>query len=220
MNQNNTNNIAVEIYRQETGDKTIGQYSYKNVSFSKYLTMLDGRNLENANSTKANSVTTLTTFKFIADPKKEGALDNPDNYETTFSHPSNKGDIKFRILPNGYISLDLIFYLATDPELRLFANRLNVFGDDYTNFIKSVDEGNMNDIPYAMFNIQGEAFLGDSYLSLRNPIFWALTSEIAGDSNNNVLRIIFKLDDVEVIPIEANELEGLIDDIAYNKRNM
>lgn len=213
------NNIAMEIYRQETGDMSKGQYSCENVSFTKYLKLLEGRATDTTHSTKANSTVMLTTFKFIADPKEEGAMDNPDNYETVFSHATNKGEVKFRLLPNGFVIFDMIFYLGTDPELRLFANRLNAFGDDYTKFLESVDNGDMDDIPYAMISVQGDEFLGDSYLSLRNPVFWALTSEIAGDTNNNVLRVVFKLDDVEVIPIGADELDGIVDDIAYIKRN-
>lgn len=177
-----------------------------------YLRLLPGRSLNKGNA--ATTTTVLSIVDFFGNPTDSSQLENPVFYRENLSRSTSKPEVVVSLLPNGFVSVDLIFISASDPELKLFYKELETFKVNYTDSMKE----DIGCIPIAEFAFMPDTQLGLSYLSLSNPIFFCIMPQNIGDVSNNVLRILFMAKDMDIIELDSKDREGILEETAYSKR--
>ena len=106
-----------------------------------------------------------------------------------------------------YIELILTFPNAADTNLKLLSINMDKYG-------KVMDELKPNSSEYPFFSlvILPVLGLGAYYMSMNNPLFWALTTEKLG-AEINQMKMLFHCDDVEFYEtdeIDISEIQAAI----------
>lgn len=212
-----------ELTKTELDDFENNPVSLDDITFGQYFEYLKGRY---PGSSRSKSTVQLVLFKYFGDLEDENEIFNTDNYDIDFDLSTNAADVNLSFAPGirngsgesteGEISvmLDLVFNTATTPELASFNNKIEYFIEKYGEYAANEK---ITDIPQININIMADCFVGMHYLTLKNPVFYALTSQNVG-MMPNVLRMIFNYSDIEINEIEESELEGLSEEIAYLER--
>lgn len=146
---------------------------------------------------KCTMISELLSFK----GKTKEDFDKEDFYEEISKRTIRKPEYMF--YPCGdFVQVVLKFKSALDPELKLLWSQLEEYGR--LNVQKEIEE---NGMPVFSMNIMPDEYIGKYMITLNGPGFWFLQPEVFGTQILNVLKIVFPIDNVNIVKLEDIDLD-------------
>lgn len=199
---NNVNN-SVEIREKHSMDMTLDEY----VSYA------IGRDSERA---MAPNSTVLSTFLMFSGNPNSDDIDDENLFRVESQRQITTGAVDIHFLPNGFTNLDICFPTGTSPELTVFIEQLKNYYSTANSFFMAE---NPKEVPLFQIAIMPLEFVGESYMIFENPIMYALTTEKPGETSAlNIIRLIFRSDDISLIPVSDADASEALEEIAYVNR--
>lgn len=199
------------IYTQK--EEQVREKLSTEMTFEEYLSYAKGRDIERS---MAPNSTILTTHLMFSGKLNSDDINNENLFRVASQRQITTGAIDVHFLPNGYANLDICFPTSTSPELTVFLEQLKDF---YLSANSYCLEENTKELPMLQIAIMPLEFVGESYIVFENPIMHALTAEKPAESSSlNIIRLIFKHDDISVIPVSDADANEALEEIAYVNR--
>jgi hypothetical protein len=139
-----------------------------------------------------------------------GNIENPDNIEIVEETSRHTVQAEFSLSArDAFASVDLTWSSALDPDLRLFWNHLEQYGRK----LDSVqDFSNPDEVkPIMYFTILSVDYMEKGYLTIINPLFWALIPEYVGGEACNKIRMFVSLENFAFTKMDEQEMQEIID---------
>ena len=132
--------------------------------------------------------------------KTKEDMSKEEMYEEINSRNIRNAEIK--ISPRkSIVQIDFKFKTALDPELRLFWNQLEEYGDLITDSMDSDKQ------PVCLINFMPDRYIGRFVLTAINPIYWTLQPEVVGIDTLNIIRVIFPALNFEISEFEEDDVD-------------
>lgn len=222
FNLEKNENLFFEKEEKNESDEAIGTREIKDMfeesknsddySFDEYLSFLEGPS-EDAEYSKVS--TTVFITEFSGDVQSPEDCSNSDNFKSIFAHETSAATLKFLATSDEFIMVDLHFFSGLGVDLALIQSNLLQWAESVTKYLRAETDV----ITSFSINFASEEFMGDSFASFENPIFWAIMPEISGGTNLNVLRLAFKRESCEIVKIGDDlDLNEIVEELAYEDR--
>lgn len=176
------------------------EYNDTDVEFDEYefITSCFGRN----ELGEANVEISCSLLEFKGKSKEDA--ENDIMYNEISTRLTKNADFHLLTLEQS-VRIDLKFRTNVDPELTLFWNCMEQYGERLSRYIMA-DECSDYSMPLLVFNVVPDAYADQYYMSLNNPVMWMLQPAEPGDSCLRILRLFFPVDNlcIHKLPQEAD----------------
>ena len=197
----------------EQKEQVIREKHSTEMNFDEYLSYATGRDSERS---MAPNSTILSTHLMFSGNLHSDDVNDENLFRVSSQRQITTGAIDVHFLPNGFVNLDICFPTSTSPELTVFLDQLKEFYISANSYCTGV---NKKELPMLQISIMPLEFVGESYIVFENPIMHALTAEKPVESSSlNIIRLVFKHDDVSIIPVSDADANEALEEIAYVNR--